>query len=449
MNHNFYKRLIAISVPITLQQLIVSSLNMVDTFMISSLSEASIAGVGAANKVFFLLNLFLFGMSSGSSILTAQFWGKKDLVNIKRVYGLSLTFALLGAALFTVAAVLFPYQVMRIFTPDQGVIYEGASYLRIVGISYMITAVSFSTMFVLRSTNYVRLPLLITIIAIGVNTFLNYTLIYGHFNAPAMGVRGAAIATLIARTLECVLMLVAVNVMHLPPAGRLKTIFSYHKDMTSRFIKIATPVVINEVLWSTGVAMYSIVYGRMNRDAMATMAITQTIEQIAFVFSVGVGNSCAIILGNSLGAKEGESVYEDAKRFVRINFVLGAVIGLMVMFLAPSIASIYNQSAGVYYNIIGTLNVFGLYLMFKSVNLVVIVGILRSGGDTTFSALLDGLGVWGIGVPLAFLTGLVFKWDLPFVYAAILFEEFVKLGFGLKRLVSRKWMNNLVEADKT
>lgn len=449
MNQNFYKKLIAISVPITLQQLIVSSLNMVDTFMISSLSEASIAGVGNANKIFFLLNLFLFGMSSGSSILTAQFWGKKDLVNIKRVYGLSLTFALIGGFFFTIAAVVFPYQVMRIFTPDVGVIEEGVRYLRIVGMSYMITAISFSTMFVLRSTNYVRLPLMITIVAIGTNTFLNYVLIYGNFHAPALGVQGAAIATLIARTLECVLMLVAVNVMHLPPAGRIKTIFSYHKDMTARFIKIATPVVINEVLWSTGVAMYSVVYGRMNREAMATMAITQTIEQIAFVFSVGIGNSCAIMLGNSLGAKEGESVYQDAKRFVRINFVLGAVVGLILMLLAPSIANIYNQSAGVYYNIIATLNIFGMYLMFKSVNLVVIVGVLRSGGDTTFSAMLDGFGVWGIGVPLAFLTGLVFKLELPFVYAAILFEEFVKLGFGLKRLASRKWMNNLVEADKT
>ncbi len=444
-NTEFYKKLFAIAVPITLQQLIISSLNLIDTFMISSLTKEAIAGVGAANKVFFLLNLFLFGMSSGSSILTAQFWGKKDVENIKKVYGLSLTFALGGGLLFTIVAILLPQQVMSIFSTDAQVIIEGANYLRIVGFSYLFTAVTFSTMFVLRSTNYVKLPLFVTMVAISVNTFLNWVLIYGNMGFQPMGVEGAATATLIARTLECFMLVGLSNYYKLPPSGKLKTLFSYNKNLAKHFSKIAMPVVINEILWSTGVTMYAVVYGRMGTDAMAAMTITQTIEQIIFVVSVGVGNASAVMLGNSLGAMEGEKIYDEAVQFVKINFLLGAFMGIIIILSAPHIAGIYSVPPIVKYNIIGSLSVFGMYTMVKSVNLVIIVGILRSGGDTIFAAALDGIAVWGLGVPLAILTGLVLKWDLPYVYAAILFEEMAKFSFGIKRMKSKRWMNNLVE----
>lgn len=442
---NFYIKLISIALPIALQQLVVSSLNLVDTFMISSLSKEAIAGVGAANKLFFLLNLFLFGMSSGSSILTAQYWGVKDVKNIKKVYGLSLTIAMSGSFLFTLLAAIAPRFVMSIFTTDQQVIIEGSNYLRLVGWSYVFTSVTFVTAFVLRSTNNLKLPLFVTIVAISMNTFLNWVLIFGHLGFRAYGVEGAAVATVIARGFECITLVVLVNKFRLPPAGSPKLIFTYSRQMTKKFMTIAFPVVINEILWSTGVTMYAVVYGRMNTDAMAAMTITQTVEQIAFVLLIGIGNASGIMLGNSLGSGKGHRVYDDAIRFMKLSFFSGAFIGLIVMMIAPSIAGIYNVSDVVYYNIVGSLNVYGLMLMFKSVNMVVIVGILRSGGDTTYCAVLDAAGVWLIGVPLAFLTGLYLKWDLPYVYAAILFEELFKIIFGIRRTLSKKWMNNLVE----
>lgn len=445
INTDFYSKLFAIAVPISLQQLVISSLNLVDTFMISSLSKESIAGVGAANKLFFLLNLFLFGMSSGSSILTAQYYGKKDIANIKKVYGLSLSFAMFGSFLFTMIALFLPKSVMAIFTTDAAVISEGADYLRIVGLSYIVTAISFSTVFVLRSTKNVKLPMFVTIIAISTNTFLNWVLIYGNLGFKSYGVKGAAIATVIARVIEFLLLIVLVNRLGLPPAGTPKQIFVFTKEMTLRFLKIATPVVINEVLWSMGVTMYAVVYGRMSTDAMAAMTITQTIEQIAFVLLIGTGNACGIMLGNDLGASAGEKIYSDAQRFIRVNFIIGVCVGLVIMAVAPYIAGIYNVSEAIRYNIIGTLNVYGMFLMLKAVNMVIIVGILRSGGDTTFAAVIDALGVWAVAVPLAFLTGIVLKWELPYVYMAIMFEEVFKISFGIRRTISKKWMNNLVE----
>lgn len=443
-NQDFYKKLASIAGPIALQQLIISSLNLVDVFMISTLSQEAIAGVGAANKLYFLLNLFLFGMSSGSSILTAQYWGARDVTNVKRVYGLSLIFAIAGAALFSLAAVFLPEQVLRIFTTDAKVIEEGASYLSIVGISYVLTSISFVTAFSLRSTNFVKVPLVVTIIAIATNTILNVILIFGYLGFEAMGVRGAAIATVIARTLEAVLLITVVNVKRLPQSGNLVQIFSFSKEITAKFLKIATPVVINEVLWSTGVTMYAVVYGRMGTEVMASMTITQTIEQIAFVILIGTGNACGIMLGNDLGAGK-EDVFDNAKRFIKVNFIIGIVVGLVVIGIAPIITNLYNVPEIVHLNITNTLRVFGIFLPFKAINVVIIVGILRSGGDTTFSAILDAVGVWGVGVPLAFLTGIYLGWSIPFVYAAILFEEFFKIGFGLKRTYSKKWMNNLVE----
>lgn len=444
-NNEFYMRLAKIALPIATQQLVISSLNFVDTFMISSLGKASISGVGAANRLFFLLNLLLFGLSSGSSILTAQYWGKHDVKSIKKVYGLSLTLALVGAVVFALLAMLIPRHVIGLFSTDQEVILAGASYLRIVGISYVFTAITFATVFVLRSTNNVTLPMVITIIAIVMNTGLNYILIFGNLGFQPMGVEGAAIATTISRIVECGLIIYLVNKYDLPPAGTPKKIFVYTKEMTTKFLKIATPVVINEVLWSTGVLLYSVVYGRMSTDDLASMTITQTIEQISFVLIIGIGNATAIILGNDLGAGKREQVYENAKRFVRMAFVFGAIAGISLILIAPHVAALFDVSDSVYYRIVGSLSVFGLFMMFKCVNLIIIVGVLRSGGDTTFCAILDGGAVWFVGVPLGFLTGLVFKWDLAFVYICILMEEFVKVSFGVWRMMSKKWMKNLVE----
>ncbi len=241
-----------------------------------------------------------------------------------------------------------------------------------------------------------------------------------------MGVEGAAIATAVARTFECGLIIYLGNYYRLATSGTPDKIFRYSKSMTAKFVKIAFPVVINEILWSTGVTMYALVYGRMSTDAMAAMTITQTVEQIAFVLLIGVGNACGIMLGNSLGASEGADVYEDAERFIRVSALSGAFIGLLLVLSGSGIAGIYNVSDVVRYNIMGTLTVFGIFLMFKSVNMVIIVGILRSGGDTTFCAILDAAGVWVIGVPLAFLTGLYLKWDLPYVYAAVLLRRLLR-----------------------
>lgn len=443
MQKSFYKKVAVIAAPIALQQLVISSLNMVDVFMISSLSNESIAGVGGANKLYFMFNLFLFGMSSGSAILTAQYWGAKDYKSIKQVYGITLTFGMVISLIFEVLALLVPEWVMHFFSGDAGVIREGAAYLRWVGFSYFFNAVSFATVFTLRSTKEVKLPLLVSIVAIGLNTILNWVLIFGHFGLPALGVVGAAIATLLSRVLEMLILLIMCNRRKLAPSGRLSEIFSYPLELVKKYIVIAGPAVVNEVVWSSGVTMYAVVFGKMGTEVMSAMTIYQTIEQMAFVLIIGLSNSAAIILGNTLGKGDLTKAYQEAIEFIKLGVAIALFLAVLVVLLAEVTVGLFPLTPTVHLYVVRSLYVMAAALLPRTLNTITVVGILRSGGDTFFTALIDGLGVWVVAVPLAFITGLYFKWDIWFVVAAISMEEVVKVVLTLWRTFSKKWMRNL------
>lgn len=443
MQKSFYKKVAVIAAPIALQQLVISSLNMVDVFMISSLSNESIAGVGGANKLYFMFNLFLFGMSSGSAILTAQYWGAKDYKSIKQVYGITLTFGMVISLIFGVLALLVPEWVMHFFSGDTGVIREGAAYLRWVGFSYFFNAVSFATVFTLRSTKEVKLPLLVSIVAIGLNTILNWVLIFGHFGLPALGVVGAAIATLLSRVLEMLILLIMCNRRKLAPSGRLSEIFSYPLELVKKYIVIAGPAVVNEVVWSSGVTMYAVVFGKMGTEVMSAMTIYQTIDQMAFVLIIGLSNSAAIILGNTLGKGDLTKAYQEAIEFIKLGVAIALFLAVLVVLLAEVTVGLFPLTPTVHLYVVRSLYVMAAALLPRTLNTITVVGILRSGGDTFFTALIDGLGVWVVAVPLAFITGLYFKWDIWFVVAAISMEEVVKVTLTLWRTFSKKWMRIL------
>ncbi len=443
MQKSFYKKVAVIAAPIALQQLVISSLNMVDVFMISSLSNESIAGVGGANKLYFMFNLFLFGMSSGSAILTAQYWGAKDYKSIKQVYGITLSFGMVISLIFGLLALLLPEWVMHFFSGDTGVIREGAAYLRWVGFSYFFNAVSFATVFTLRSTKEVKLPLLVSIVAIGLNTILNWVLIFGYFGLPTLGVVGAAIATLLSRVLEMLILLIMCNRRKLAPSGRLVEIFSYPLELVKKYIIIAGPAVVNEVVWSSGVTMYAVVFGKMGTEVMSAMTIYQTIEQMAFVLIIGLSNSAAIILGNTLGKGELTKAYQEAIEFIKLGVAIALFLAVLVVLLAEVTVGLFPLTPTVHLYVVRSLYVMAAALLPRTLNTITVVGILRSGGDTFFTALIDGLGVWVVAVPLAFITGLYFKWDIWFVVAAISMEEVVKVVLTLWRTFSKKWMRNL------
>lgn len=445
IDKSFYIKLFSIALPMALQNLVTSSLNMIDIFMISSLRTASIAGVSAANKVFFLLYLFLFGISSGSSILTAQYWGIKDVKNIRKVLGVCLVIGVSGAAVFTVSSIVIPTTIMKVFTNEKDAIIEGAKYLRIIGWSYIPSAISFAFVFILRSTGSVKLSMKISILAIALNTFLNWVLIYGNLGAPALGVEGAAIATVIARIVECTLLVGIIYKNKDIAAAKLSELLDWNKVFLKKYMVTVFPVIANELIWAMGVVIYDIVFGRMGENVMAAMGITRTVEQMAFFLVYSVGNASAVILGNQMGTGDMSQVFNYAKRLLRIMVVVGAVMGAVLFMTAKPIAGIFDVDAEVAIYIEQCIKVLSFSTVAKGVNLLIIVGILRSGGDTKFSMYLDGASVWLFAAPLVVIGGLVLKLDIQYVYMLALSEEIVKVVVGLWRTWSKKWINNLID----
>ncbi len=421
--------------------------------MISSLSTASIAGgVSLANKMFFLLFLLLFGISSGSSILTAQYWGGiKDVKNIRRVLGICLALGVGGATLFTIAAVGFPSLVMRVFTNQPGTIEEGAKYLRIVGLCYIPTSITFAYVFIMRSTGKTKLPMFVSIFALMLNTVLNYTLIFGNFGAPEMGgVRGAAIATVISRTLECGILLFVIYARDEVPAAKIKELFDFSKAFVSKYFITVNPVIINELIWAWGgVTMYDLVYGRMGEVVTATMGgITKTVEQVGFFLIFSLGNAAGVILGNQMGTGDFSQVFNYAKKLMRIVFTAGLIMGVLLYVTSGGpITGIFNIEPEVSYYVRLCLKVMAFAIVIKGMNMLIIVGILRSGGDTKFCMYVDGGAVWFVAVPLVWIGGLVWNWEIQYVYMLALTEEVVKVLLGLWRTFSKKWINNLIEND--
>lgn len=442
---SFLRKVVAISVPIVLQQLLTNLLNLIDTLMIGRLGESTIAAVGLANKVFFVYTLLTFGISSGAAVLQSQFYGKNDIKNIQKVQGIALVLSLSAAVLFTAAAVAIPETVMRIFTNSEEAIRIGASYLRIVGWSYAPTAITAVYTSTLRSTNRVKAPVIITTVSILVNVTFNYILIFGKLGLPALGAPGAAIATVIARFVECSVMLLLVYLKKMPAGAKPGAMLSFDKSFCGTFFKTALPVILNEFMWGLGITMYSLVYGRMGDDAVAAITVTQSIEQVAQVVFMGLANATAIILGNELGAGKLKDAKRHSEGFILIQFAVTIVILIIFIFARMPIIYMFGLSGDVAQLSGMCFGVFMIYLPAKVFNLVNIVGILRSGGDTKAALFLDVMGVWAIGIPMAFLGGIILKQPIYIVYAMVLSEEIFKMVLGIIRYFQKKWLKNIVE----
>ncbi|NLN64882.1 MAG: MATE family efflux transporter [Clostridiaceae bacterium] len=439
----FYKNLFKITMPIALQNLMMSSINFVDTIMIGQLGETNIAAVALANQLFFLVALFLFGVGSGASVFVAQFWGKKDVKNIRKVLGLSIVCSVVISSLATLIIMIFPELILSLFTKDTEVIRISSSYLRIVCFSYIPTAISFCFATTLRSTGQPKLPMIASAVALTVNAVLNYILIFGKLGMPAMGARGAAVATVIARFAETAMLLGAVYYFKLAPAASFRELSAFNRDFAAKFFRVVIPVVMNEALWSLGVTMYTVVYGRMGTNILASINISSAIEGIAFVLFRGMANACAVMVGNKIGEGDEQTAYIYSMRLAVLGPLLGVVVGLIVVLSSDLLLSFYNVTEQVYKNARTILTIFGFFMPLKIFNMINIVGILRSGGDTRFSLFLDTFGVWIIAVPLAFVGGLVYHLPVYIVYVLVNLEEIFKFSLGLKRFISKKWINNV------
>lgn len=445
-DREYFRVLMKYALPIAMQSLITSSLNMVAVIMIGQLGETAVAAVGLASQVWFLLNLLLFGIVSGCAMFSAQLWGKKDITSIRKVLGLAIKLGLLAAMIFWILAIFFPASVLRIYTPDADVIALGAQYLRIFGWSYGFYSISAAYSVSLRSTGYVRIPLVVSTAALGLNIIIAYPFIFGWeaIGLPALGVNGAAIAGLIARILECVVLVAVVYLSnHNPSAATLKDLLEFDFKFILSIIKPVLPVIANEFLWSMGITAYNAIYAHIGTDAIAAINIVATIDQLAFVVFYGIGSATAILVGNLIGKGEKERAYLYAGRSLGLQIFGAIVMGFIVVQFAGSIFQFYKVSPEVIMDARNILIVLALGMSVRAANHVIIIGILRSGGDTRYSLILDGFVIWIVGVPVTAVGAFFFHLPIHFVYALTLSEEITKFSVGLIRYFSKKWINDL------
>ena len=430
----FLKTMLTLALPITFQNFITSSLNLVDNLMVGRLGEEAIAAVGLANQYFFIFMLCISGINAGASVFMSQYWGRKDIVSIKKVFG--------GAA-FIIAE-----PIMKILSRDIQVIELGVQYLRIIAISFIFTNFTQGFSSALRSSEQPKAPMYASLIGVLSNAFLNWVFIFGNLGVKPMGVSGAALATTIARTIEMIYIIVIIYGKKNIISSKIKELFAFDINFVKIYFNTSTAVIANELLWSLGMTAYSIAYAQIGTSAVATMQIATTLNNMFMVLCIGLASAAAIMVGNKIGANEEDVAVDYSHKIGKVAPVLGLIIGVLVWVLAPQIVKPFNVEAGTFNDTVAVLRVMALICPIRSYNVVMIVGIFRGGGDTLYSTLVQLGTVWFYAVPMAFLAAIVFKLPITFVYLLICTEEFIKICFERRRLKSGKWIKNVIAENE-
>ena len=444
----FYRHLWTLSAPIVLQNLITTSLGFMDTFMVGLLGNEQMSAVTLANVPVFILQLLVFGLQSGSSVLISQYWGRQDLKNINRVLGVGFWVA--GGISLAAAAVLFfhSHAVMALITNNAALQALGAPYLRIVGISYVFNSLTSIYVGAHRSIEHPQLGAAVFGVSMLLNTGLNYVLIFGKFGAPALGVTGAAIATLTARVAEFLLAGACALRSRLLPLDAAAILRPGWSALRS-FIRYSVPVVCNETLWGAGNSMFSVIMGHMDNstEMVAAYTIVGYVDKFSTVFLFGFASAAAVVVGKSTGAGEDrDHIYDIGRTLNTISVGSGvlvslALLGLLPLFLRPVVFPLFKLSErGVY--IATVMMLFNAFIFpLRSFDTTNIVGVFRGGGDVRGALLIDVSPLWLAAVPAMALAALVLELDVVWVCAALYFvESMVKCPIGLWHLRSRRWI---------
>jgi putative MATE family efflux protein len=440
---SFARDLLRLALPIVLQNLAAALVGLLATVMVGSLGAASLAGVGLGNQVYFLLTLFLFGVSTGGGVFLAQYWGKRDLAGLRRSFGLALTIGLGTGLAFTLAALALPRLILGLYSADAEVVGIGSRYLRIVAWSYLPTAFSMVLGISLRSVERVRPPLVAATVSLALNLLLAWVLIFGKLGSPVLGVEGAAWATVAARLVEALILAAVAIATRAPILGSLRDLLDWRGSWPSRYLAVAWPVIVNEVTWSLGITLYNVVFARIDTLSIAAYNIVNTFSQLAVVVFFGAANAAAVMIGKKIGEGNSDLAFAWAKRFALLAPLFGLLMSVLILPFRMALPILYDLDAKVLAEASTMLLVLAAIFPFKVFNLTLIVGICRAGGDTKFSMYYDLAGVWGLGVPLAALGAFVLGLPAWAVFLLTASDEIAKSFVGVWRLLSRRWLRNV------
>ena len=448
----FYRRLWTLAAPMILQNIITTSLGFADIFMVGLLGNAEMAAATAANVPVFIIQVVIFGFQSGMAVLVSQYWGRGDTDSINRCLGVAL-YAVTGfSTLLALITFLFPAQVLRLITPNEELVDLAVRYIQIVGFSYIFNGISSIYAGIQRSTEYPKFGMLLFGVSMCVNTFLNFVLIFGHFGAPAMGITGAAVATLTSRVVEFVIAAIfAFSSRRLPL--RWSCILRPGRAIVRSFLTYSTPVVCNEAMWSIGTSMLTVIMGHManSQDMLAAYALVGNIDKLSTVVCFGLAGSAAVIVGKEIGQGHSrERVYEVSWTLLLVSMLVGgAVMALLLVllptFFRPVLFPLFQLAPGAAEAATYLAVVYAVFMPMRAFDITNITGILRAGGDARVASLIDIGPLWLAAIPLMALTGLVLHAPTWVVCIAMQAENLLKCPIGLIRFHSRKWINDVTQ----
>ena len=441
---NFYKVLFSITLPIAAQNFITFTVSLADSLMLGKVGEVALSGANLANQLFFILMIVTFGVTSAAMVFASQYWGKNDIFSIKRIITIMLRLAVVISIVASAMAICIPETVMSWYSDDPEVISAGASYLRIIGWAYPFYSITNAMASVLRSAHIVKISIIIYLSSLVVNVFLNWVLIFGNLGAPELGIRGAAIATAIARCVEFIILLVYLVFFEKTIHYHISDLFVPVKNYIGPFLKTGAPVVLNEAVWSIGTSVLSMIIGHISREFVAANSIANIIWQCVWVVVSGMGNATSVVIGNAVGKGEDKNlILNKAKTIVLLSAVMGIISAALLIVLRGPVINFYEVSdttKALAYDLIVS---YALIIVFQSMSMQYVVGIFRGGGDTKTAMLVDVLFLWTVAIPLGAFTGLVLGWAPPFVYIMLRSDELLKNIFSFFHLKSGKWIHDI------
>ena len=435
--------ILAIAFPIALQNLITYCTGMMDTIMVGQLGEIQLSGAAVANQFSMIFMGITFGISSGTNVLLSQYWGKKNTYAMRSILAIMYWVTLAIAVIFFGVGFCFPQQVIGVFTPDTEVIAEGAKYLKIVCISYLGMGLSNVILMTLRSVGTVKVSVITYLTSLIVNTTLNYALIFGHFGAPALGIEGAAIATVIARGIEFVIAIIFMFCMEKKIALKLKNLFALDVTYMKDLIVNVLPVIFNEMLWSVGNSTLMVIMGHMGRAFVTANSITSITMQLSQIITIGISNATSVIIGNTIGEEKYDVARDISRGMVTVAGFIGIFAGTIIFLIRPLIIGFYNIPEETKVIVMSVMAVSSVVVFFQTIAIIEFMGILRGGGDIHFVLIADILFMWILAIPLGAVAGLVFGLPPAIVFLILKIDEMIKIIAGTYRIYKGQWIKNL------
>lgn len=439
----FYKRLFTILLTVSLQNVVAYSVNMADNLMLGSYSQVTLSGAATVNQIFFMVQQLSVGICDSLVIIGSQYWGRQNIRSLRKVGGCGLKLAAGGGLLIWALCLFFPSQLMAIFTTDASIASEGMAYMAIIKYTFILFLITQAILATLRCAETVRIAFIVSCVSLVVNVGINYCLIFGKFGLPEMGIRGAAIGTLIARIVE--LIIVLVYTLKVDQKVRLFSENPLKKDpgISHDFSVLATQILVQELFWAVSIPLQSAILGHLSSDAIAANSIATTFYQYLKVVVRAMASASAVMIGSAIGRGNMEEVKREGRTLSVIDLIIGAILGLILFLLHKPLLSMYSLTPEAYVMADQLLVLMAFLMVTMGYMMPVMNGILRGGGDAKFTLYVNMISTWAVVVPLSFMSA--FWWKLPVVWVVFFSQsdQIFKAPIAFLRFRTYKWARKL------